>query len=37
VNITDLPQNTPQQFAETVRNDYGTWGAVIRALDIKLD
>lgn len=37
LNLTDLPANTPQQFADQVRADDAAWGALIRGLNLKLD
>lgn len=37
LNLTDLPQNTPQQFADQVRADDATWGKLIRDINLKLD
>lgn len=37
LNFTDLPQTTPQQFAETVRSDAAKWGALVRSLHLQTD
>jgi len=37
LNITDLPQTTPQQFAEIVRADMGKWGKLVRSLNLQMD
>lgn len=37
LNLTDLPTPTPEQFAETVRNDMAAWGKLVRELNITLD
>lgn len=33
----ELPVKTPEQFAETIRNDIKGWGAIVRAGNIKAD
>ena len=37
VNMTDAPQNSPQQFADVVRTDAANWGHQINELGLKLD
>lgn len=37
LNLTDAPQNTPQQFADNVRTDFANWGKIIRDIDLKLE
>ena len=37
LNLNDVPQNTPEQFAKNVRDDLSGWGTVIREIGIKLD
>ncbi len=35
LNLNDLPQTTPAQFASMVRNDMTQWSALVRKLDLK--
>ncbi|WP_059410416.1 Bug family tripartite tricarboxylate transporter substrate binding protein [Cupriavidus basilensis] len=37
MNMTDPPIKTPEQFAQTVRDDVAVWGNVIRANHITVD
>lgn len=37
LNLTDLPQNTPQQFTEQIRADSVTWSELIRGLGLQLE
>lgn len=35
LNFGEAPVKTPEQFAQTVRDDIAAWGAVIKAADVK--
>ncbi len=37
MNFNDLPQTTPQSFADTIRKDLSDWRALVEAVGIKLD
>ena len=37
LNFTDLPQNTPEQFATTIRNDLRDWGALVKDIGLTLE
>lgn len=37
LGLAEMPLKTPEQFAETVRNDVRDWGAIVRAGNIKAD
>ncbi|MFT4100894.1 MAG: tripartite tricarboxylate transporter substrate binding protein [Burkholderiaceae bacterium] len=37
MNFDDLPQTTPQSFAETIRKDLADWRALVEAVGVKLD
>jgi len=35
LNFTDLPQNTPEQFAATLRQDLRDWGALVKDIGLQ--
>lgn len=37
LNFNDLPQNTPEQFATTIRNDLRDWGALVKDIGLTLE
>ena len=37
LNFTDLPQNTPEQFAATIRQDLRDWGALVKDIGVSLE
>lgn len=37
LGFSEIPIKTPEQFAETVRNDIRDWGAIVKAGNIKVD
>jgi len=37
LNFNDLPQNTPDQFATTIRNDLRDWGALVKDIGLTLE
>ncbi len=37
LNLTDLPRNTPAQFAQTLRQDLADWGRLVREVGVQLD
>ena len=37
LGFSELPVKTPEQFAETIRNDIKGWGAIVKAGNIKAD
>ncbi|MDA7416867.1 tripartite tricarboxylate transporter substrate binding protein [Xenophilus arseniciresistens] len=37
LNFTDLPVETPEQFAATIRQDLNDWGSLVKAVGLSLD
>ena len=37
LNFTDLPQNTPEQFAATIQKDMHDWGALVKDIGLTLE
>jgi tripartite-type tricarboxylate transporter receptor subunit TctC len=37
LNFNDLPQNTPEQFAATIRQDLQDWGALVKDIGLTLE
>ena len=37
MGFSEMPLKTPEQFAETVRNDIRDWGTIVRTGNIKAD
>ncbi|MGJ7570593.1 Bug family tripartite tricarboxylate transporter substrate binding protein [Variovorax sp. RB2P76] len=37
LNFTDLPQNTPEQFAETIQQDLRDWGTLVKDIGLTLE
>lgn len=37
LGLSEIPLKTPEQFAETVRNDIRDWGAIVKSGNIKVD
>jgi tripartite-type tricarboxylate transporter receptor subunit TctC len=37
LGMSEIPLKTPEQFAQTIKNDIRDWGAIVRAGNIKAD